>query len=215
MPSAPTAGYAASLLLTSQPSVAIASPVVLTDAGDHINYQMPYAAIQRFLDPNVAVVVQISTDGGVTWSAAPSYTLTYVGAHVTFAVANGASTQVRVQTGNYFPYATLSQATDYTVNSQRPMQDVTAFTGNTAVRSKTYLPVGQFDSNFTFKQWHADNSIMALIQVGSFVGVSCVLPNSKRYEGYGYMKGDSVKNILAASNEEDVSFTVSGQFAYN
>lgn len=97
-----------------------------TDAGDHKSYQITATAKQVW-DPQAAITVQRSTDGGATWGAAVgAYTLNRLKGTITFTSANGAADKIRVS-GSYLPLTTAAAAKQFSYSAKAATVEATAF----------------------------------------------------------------------------------------
>src|SRR6266568_3945713 len=147
------AGVQGDILATSPPSVTLAD-VSYTDSGDHQHYTISDAA-KRYLDPLTAVSVQISTNGGSSWSAAPAYSIVSVGGAITFTSANASGTLVRLHSGKYFPYASIGNTTDWQFTGTNTFADSTSHQGPGGSTWSTFLPL-LTTGKITCKKWWVD-----------------------------------------------------------
>ena len=200
------AAYNSQILVTSQPSVSFTNES-MTDAGDHINYTLTNAA-KRYLDKSVPVVVQTSPDGTTWTTITTGFTLIYAGAKVIFTSAQPASTQVRLQSGKYFAYATLATAKSCEFSAKIDMNDTTSF--NTS-GTYAYTP-GLLNGTLKLSSWWANITRLQSAINRDLLVVSFVTPTNNRYEGYCYAQDCSLKADVKTAIPEDITFQLTDQF---
>lgn len=208
------AGHAGSIFIMNNAASIALSNELLTDSGDHLTY-VDSTLAHVFWDDSVPPVVQtdIVGDGShYTTVSASTYTVGYVGGHITFNVAQTAITLVRVSSGGkYFAYSTLALGKDWEFTGTREYADSTVFSPS---RAKTFVPT-LVTGTFVIKLFWIDQTFLTFITTGARIAFSGVTPNGKRYEAYSYIKDDKVHDALTGLIEEDVSFQVTGNWAYN
>lgn len=203
------AGFQSSFLVTSQPGVAFTDEAT-TDSGAHITYTITNA-VKRYLDKTVTPVVQTSTDSGVTWGAAPAYTLFRCNARVVFAVANAAGTLVRFHSGQYLPYTTLGEAASCEFAGKMEMLPADTFQGSGGTGSKIFVPgtlTGQMKTNTWWLNQTRVNSVLAR----DLLVVSFVTATNNRYEGYCYASDCNIKTDPKSLVGQDLTFQLTDEF---
>lgn len=206
------AGYKGQIIITSSPSV-VANNISLTDAGDHKTYNISTSATQKYWDQTQtsSFVVQISTDGGSTWGAAPAYTITkYVNGQITFTVAQSVGTLARMQTVYYFAYSALGDCKEWQLSLDKTITDVTTFS-TTGWKSELATLTG---ASVKISKFWVDDTFF--LDLGNLMVLSLYTDQTtlNRYEGYAYLKQDSIKDAVNSVIEEDISFEVTGQMYF-
>ena len=119
-----TAGYNSQVLIASLPSVAFTNEATTTS--DRTTYTISNAA-HRYFDKSVPVVTQTSPDGTTWTTVTVGFQLFRANARVVFTSQQPVGTQVRFQSGNYFPYAQLAEAAMCDVAFKLNAEDTTTF----------------------------------------------------------------------------------------
>ena len=192
---------------------------VLTDSGDHTTFNISSAsyATKRYWDKLTAFVVQTSTDGGSTWSAAGAgYTIRYLTGQVTLASALTGTPGCRIHAGAYLPINTASNANMWEIAGTAGKLESTVFGGTTPVW-KTYLP-GLLEATIKIGQFWADGTwITILTQAGGSLVVLALYTGRstyERYEVFARVAQDDIKTPVSALITEPVDFISDGHFYY-
>src|SRR5258708_37235189 len=119
-----TAGYNSAALTHSLPSVALSNEATTTS--DRTTYTISNAA-HRYFDKSVPVFTQTSPDGTTWTTVTVGFQLFRANARVVFTSQQPVGTQVRFQSGNYFPYAQLAEAAMWNVAFKLNTEDTTTF----------------------------------------------------------------------------------------
>jgi hypothetical protein len=201
------AGVQGDILVTSPPSVALGGPVAYTDSGDHTNYTINDAT-KRYLDPNVAVTVQTSPDG-VTWSTVTNYTIQYVGGKIIFNTANASGTQVRLNAGNYYPYASVGNTTDWLWQGTKNMADATTHKGVGGSTWQDFQPL-LTTGKVTLKKWWFNQTMVNHLVAGDLLVISCVAPSGNRYEAFAYVSQSQLDIAVSKLVEDNLTFQLTG-----
>lgn len=110
----------ASTAFTAEPTTTVTANTV---------YQITNTA-RRILDPDVAITVEVDADGAgagaYATAAASSYTVDYLFGTITFTADQGASALVRVS-GAYLTLTDVAEATEFSLNLSRTVQDASYF----------------------------------------------------------------------------------------
>ncbi len=213
------AGFAAAVLITSQPSIALAANFALVDSGDHTTFAVSTGnAAYRYWDKATAMTFQTSPDGS-TWTTVAPASIQYVGGKVTFGSAvSGGTPSARVTAGNYYPWAVLANVTDWSFDGERTFADSTTLSGDGAGGAgspfKVFTPLlltGTFTLN---KFWVPESSIgfVADMTAATPLIISGYEQTGNRYEGYCFDKKLSLKTSVDKLVEESVEFQLSGSF---
>lgn len=212
------AGYNGAILLTSTPSVALASNFALQDSGDHTTFVVSTAnTAYRYWDRSSSFTFQTSGDGSTGWTTVTPASVRYVNGQVTFASAvSGASPSARITAGNYFPYAVLAQVSEWNFDGEWNMEDVTVLSGGASggggSRATLFLPT-MFKGTFKIKKFWVDESALSVvtyITAGTPLILSCVTPDGHRYEAYVYDAKGSIANSVSKAVSEDLEFQIDG-----
>jgi len=201
-------GIGAAIYVASLPSVAFTDVAANPDA-DYKIYTISDAA-KRYWDKAVAVVVERSTDSGVTWTTVPAseYTVQHVGGKIIFAVAQAVGTLIRVD-GAYLPISQLGEAKEWTLDADAKIIDATKFGDTWEVKV-----VGQRSATVKLGRWWMDGFFLSQITNPLVVVLYIDATAGTRYEGYARLKADSVKTAANALVEEDLNLEVDGELIY-
>jgi len=199
------AGNAGSVLITSGANITFTSEA-MTDAGDHINYQITNL-VKQYWDDSVAPTIEASTDSGSTWHAAPANTVQYVNGRVKFASANGSGDLIRAS-GKYFATATLATANEWDLSLDVNMVDTTVFSDS----FKEQVPI-MISATAKVSQFYVDNTFIALM--ASRMILVLYVNATHHYDAYAYLKADSIKDAAAGVITEDLEFDIAGVLYYN
>lgn len=200
-----TAGYNSQVLLASLPSVAFTNEATTTS--DLTTYTITNAA-HRYFDKSVAVVTQTSPDGTTWTTVTTGFTLFRANARVVFGTAQAAGTQVRFQSGNYFPYAAIAEAASCEFTAKMGMEDVTTF--NTT-GTKTFVPT-TITGDLKYNSWWQNNTRVASLTTRDFLIVSFVTATSNRYEGFCYASDCNIKTDVNKVVTQDLVFQLTDEF---
>lgn len=208
-----TPGYAASIQITSTPSVSMTNEA-MTDSGDHKTFNVTNAAHQCW-DKTQAFTVQTAPDG-VTWTTVTTgFTINYPIGQVVFAVAvSGATPSCRISAGFYFPFAFLGFSKNFEIVVNNTNLDVTAFT-SPATQWKTYIP-GVNDTTVKLNNWWIDNTFLSHLNNADLL-VLQLKPGqnaNQRLQGFAKTKTSALKAAVAAAVTEDLDFVIDGQLFY-
>lgn len=174
-----------------------------TDAGDHKSYQITNPA-KRVFDPAIAVVVQRSTDGGVSWGAAVgAYTLNRLSGTVTFASANGVSDQIRFASGSYLPMTTIAEGKSFSFSAKANYADDTAFGDTEIVRVQT-----QRMASGAIGMWWLDSSFLTLFLAGAQLVAEVAMASGSTpiVRAWALLTERSHDVAIAGLQEEPLSF---------
>lgn len=212
-------GYNAALLMSSPPSVALASNFALQDSGDHTTFLVSAAnSAYRYWDTSSVFTFQTAPDGS-TWSNTTPKVVQYLGGKVTFASAvSGATPSARVTAGNYFPYGLLAQITAWSFDGQMSFADNTVMTGQIGGGGgspfKTFQPM-QLEGAFSVtKFWVPESSVpfAQYLTSATPLVLSGVEATGNRYEGMCFLKKGSIKTDVTKLVDEALDLQLSGQF---
>ncbi|WP_018130715.1 hypothetical protein [Effusibacillus pohliae] len=109
----------------------------------------------RILDPQAAIQVERSTDGGANWTVVPvaEYKLNRLTGTVEFAAAQTGA-QVRVS-GSYLPLTTAGEAYEFKYTMEADNQDATTFQSDYVKRTQ-----GLKDVSASLSQWYVDRTFV-------------------------------------------------------
>jgi hypothetical protein len=163
--------------------------------------------------PGVAVA-SVQAGQGYTTLASTAYTIRAATAQVVLPTAKlGANINVRLSVFSYLPYVSIAQATDITFASSVAMLDVTTLQGAAGTGWMTYIP-GLGGGDFTCKTWQLNTG--ATLYLTHITGkdlliVSFVAPDGSHVlEGSGYLSDCNLQAAVAAVNQEDLTFKLTG-----
>src|SRR6266516_1475613 len=146
---------------------------------------------------------------GATWAAiSAGFTLFRANARVVFAVAQVAGTQVRFASGNYFPYATVANASNCEFTPKMDMADVTVFN---SAGNKSYIPT-TISGQLKYSEFWANNARVTSLQARDFLIVSFQTSTNNRYEGFCYASDLSVKADPKNAVIQDLTFQLTDEF---
>lgn len=213
------AGYNASLLISSPPSVALAANFALQDSGDHTTFVVSAVnSAYRYWDRNTAMTFQTSPDG-TTWTTVTPANIQHVGGKVTFASAvTGATPSARVTAGNYFPYGLLANITQWAFDGEMSFADATYMTGTINGGGgnpfKVYQPMQLMGSFSVTKFWIPESSLpmVQYLTAGTPLILSGVEATGNRYEGYCFDKKLQIKSDVSKLVDQTLDFQLSGSF---
>jgi hypothetical protein len=202
-------GYNADIYIAAPASVAFAATEATTTS-DRITYTIT-ATAKRYWDRSVAVTVQTSPDG-VTWGTVTvGFTIQYVGGKVIFTVQQAVGTQVRLTTGSYLPVSQLGQGREWTLDASAAMLDTSIF--GSAWKTRIAGPI---EAHAKLTRWWLDgyfataNNLTNLVVIVLYVDQ----PTGSRYEGFAYLKRDSIKAAVAGVVDEPLEFDFTGNVYY-
>lgn len=200
-------GFKASLYATTTPSVAFTNEA-MTDGGAHTVYTITNA-VKRYWDVSQALTVQTSPDGSTGWTTVTTgFTVNYCGGIITFAVAlTGSTPSVRVS-GSYLPYSQVASASSVEVQVAVDVIDVSTLGGG-GWKQKL---AGIADSTYKLSKYWVDNFyVNALTNRTRLVLAIYTGANAnQRFEGFGYLKTDSIKFDVKSAIEESIDVEVDG-----
>jgi len=208
-------GYRGNVYITATPSVSFTN-MAMTDSGDHQHYTTPSGTYtQRYWDNTQPLTVQTSATGSGGWATVTNYTAQYVGGALVFSVPN-TNTFVRVS-GNYFTYSALGDGHSWDLSMDSDIYDASTFTN----AWKIQIP-GQLKASGSFAKFYNDGSFLSLMSAGALMvfilftdALSGPAPqNGPRYEAYGYIKQDQLKQAVNATVDESLSFEITSQLYY-
>jgi hypothetical protein len=197
------AGYLGAVYLASAPSIAFTNEA-MTDSGDHLTYTITVSS-KRYWDNTKTFTVESSVDGASDWTVVSSdaYKLQYIGGVIIFTSAQ--TSFIRVS-GYYFPYTQIGDGHEWEVQLDLAVVDVSVF----GSPWRTQLSTIKSASGKFSKYWN-DASFMGYLSSPMIFVLYVSTVTGTRYEGYGYIKQDSLKNDETSVMMEDVSFEISGQ----
>jgi hypothetical protein len=200
------AGYKAQIYVTSGDSIAFTHEAC-TDSGDHKKFSITNT-IKRYIDPDVALLVETTTDG-TTWTATTAYSVQFCGGIVTLNAALTGTPGLRVS-GSYMPYSFLGNATSIDVTPSVAILDNTAFQ-NPPNPWKTKQS-GLADGTYKLTKWWIDNFFINLLITRQRVVVAAYsgANTNQRLEGYARIKQDSIKIATNSLISEDIEFESDG-----
>lgn len=198
------AGWKADLYMASGAGVAMTNEV-MTDSGDHQTYNAGTSA-HRYWDDTSALTVQVSTDGGVTWSSptAGTFSVRYCGGIVTFVSANAARS-VRV-TGKYLPISQVGQAFEWEASPAVNIMDTTIFGDDW--KDKT---AGLHDASAKASRYFLDGTFFGLLGSRFVVILYSNFAGGTRFEAFAWLKSDPTKVAVDATVDEELNFDLDGQ----
>jgi hypothetical protein len=209
-----TSGYQCQILITSSPSVS-ASNVNLVDSGDHQTWNISTSSTQRYWDPSQLAnfVVQTSTNGGSSWTTltAAQYTINKFVSGQVFLTAGPLSgtPAVRMATVYYFPYSVYGVGKEWSLSTDAAMVDVSTF----GSPWKGQIATQRFWSCKITGFWQ-DNTFLALQGNLMVVVLYTNSANLNRYEAFGWVKSDAVKDAVAGVVDEDLTIEGTGTMYY-
>lgn len=159
--------------------------------------------------PTVNIAV---TQNGQAWNPPPmSFTTQYVGGIIILSSALlGSNVGVRAHSGNYYPYASIGNTTDWQWAGTKTMQDATTHKGVGGSMWADYLPV-LTTGKITLKKWWVDQTFINHLVNGDVLIVSCVTPSGNRYEGFCNVSDSNLLTAVKSLTENDITFQMSGQ----
>lgn len=180
-----------------------------TDSGDHKRYRITNAA-KRYWDPNTAVVVEKSTNGGSSYSTVSSgYTLELLGGYINFDAANGGTDLIRVS-GKYFTLAECGGLINWKFDGSADMQDVTTFQPTNGF--KTFL-AGLKEGSGSAEGFWQDGTWNSQVGVATPYILLLYLDyttSKARVECFAYFKGDTLDVPAGEVIKESIDFQTSG-----
>ncbi len=214
------AGFLGDVLITQTPAVSITNQN-LTDSGDHTTFNVSVSdAAKRYWDDTATFVFQTSPDG-TTWTTVAPASIQYVGGKVTFPSAvTGATPSARISSGAYLPYSRLLEVTQWNFSGSRDMKDVTSLKGPSSTdRSKVFLPLQLSGTMSLNKWWLAESAeasnLFTLLTTGAKCVVSLITAANNRYEGFVYVKDQSLADAVNDVVSRAISFQITSNFYGN
>lgn len=199
------AGYNSKFYVTTYPSVGFTN-ITLTDTGDHKTYTISDQT-KRYLDKDVPVVIQKSTDGGTTWPVLSSgFTLSRVNARIIFSTTQTAL--FRIASANYLPVSQFGDAAQVEYAGKIDTEDVTRFNTTGA---KSFIPTLAMGMLKCMSYWTNTARVQALLD-RSLLVVSFQLVSGNYYEGYCYTTDSTLKAGVKGAVDEDLTFQLTDSF---
>jgi hypothetical protein len=158
----------------------------------------------KIWDSTDAVLVENSTDSGVTWNTvnASLYTIDYLQGTVIFGSANLSSVEVRA-TGYYVPISLVANAYEWDLSIDANLISTTLL-GATWKSQVSGLKSG----TVKFSQYWQDNFYFTNLGTRYLIVMLVDNANYKGYIAYGWQKNDSVNVVNDDVIKEDVNFDV-------
>jgi hypothetical protein len=163
--------------------------------------------------PN-AVPASVQIGQGYTTMAATLYSIRAATAQVVLVTPLlGANINCRLSVFNYSTYVAIAQATDITLAASVAMLDATTLQGASGTGWTTFIP-GLGGGDFTCKTWQLNTG--ATIYLAHITGkdlliVSFVAPDGSHVmEGACYVSDSNIQASVAAVNQEDLTFKMTG-----
>lgn len=203
------AGYSSQVLIASLPSVAFTNEATTTS--DRITYTISNAA-HRYFDKSVPVVTQTSPDGSVWTTVTVGFQLFRANARVVFTSQQAVGTQVRFQSGNYFPYAQIAEAASCEFSGKMNTEDTTTFASATASNgAKSFTPT-LLEGTLKYGSFWINNARVASLVARDFLIVSFQTPPGNRYEGFCYASDCNIKDDVGKVVTQDLVFQLTDEF---
>jgi hypothetical protein len=161
--------------------------------------------------PSVSIT---RAQAGITWTtqAASTYTIRYVTGQVLFTNAFlGSSVGCRVSSGAYLPFSTFANMKQWEATPALDLYDSTTF----GSPWKTYTP-GLLGADVKLTQFYSDLTFVNQITANTAFIVSCLTGRNatERFEGFGRLKSDDIKVMVNGLEEENLNYTIDGQWYY-
>jgi hypothetical protein len=156
--------------------------------------------------PGVAIARLQGGAGFATIST--GFTLYYANAHLTFTVAQYATTVVRLASGKYFPLVAIAQAHTSDFVGKMDMIDTSYFNPN---GTYSYTP-GLLNGTLKCDSWWLNTGMVAHLQNRDLLIGSFVLPSGNRYEGYMYVSDSDIKESIKSAVDEALTFQLTDSF---
>ncbi|GCE49200.1 hypothetical protein EI42_05997 [Thermosporothrix hazakensis] len=200
------AAYNSQFLVASKPSVPFVNEM-LTDVGDHKTYVIANST-KRYLDRDVPVIVETSSDG-TTWTpVSTGFTLYRVAARVVFDSPQDPTLQVRLASGAFYPFSQIGNAKSVEFTSKTNLEDSTTFNPTGA---KFYTPT-LLEGELKVDRFWLNHDRVKNLQERDLLIVSYVSPTGRRYEGYAYVSECNIKTEVSALIEEGLTFQLTDEF---
>ncbi len=204
-----TAGYNSQVLIASLPSVAFTNEATTTS--DRITYTIT-SAVHRYFDKSVPVVTQTSPDGTSWTTVTVGFQLFRANARVVFASQQPVGTQVRFQSGNYFPYAQLAEAATCDVAFKLNTEDTTTFQSAAASNGAHAFTPTTFEGTLKYGSFWLNIARAQSLVARDYLIVSFQLPTGNRYEGFCYAMDCDIKDDVNKVVTQDVTFQLTDEF---
>jgi hypothetical protein len=154
------------------------------------------------------------TLAGQSWQvlAASNYTLFRANARVVFASAQIGATQVRFQSGNYFPYAQIAEAASCDFQGKMGTEDSTTFASAQANNGAHSFTPTTLTGTLKYGSFWLNIARAQSLQARDLLIVSFQLPTGNRYEGYCYAQNCDIKSDVNKVVTQDVTFQLTDEF---
>ncbi len=151
--------------------------------------------------------------GGAAWATITSgFTLFRANARVVFAVAQYAGTQVRLASGNYFPYAQIAEASSCEFSGKMETEDTTTFASATASSgAKSFTPT-LLTGTLKYGSFWINIARAQSLVARDFLIVSFQTPTNNRYEGFCYASDCNIKDDGGKVVTQDLTFQLTDEF---
>ncbi len=151
--------------------------------------------------------------GGAAWATITTgFTLFRANARVVFAVAQYAGTQVRLASGNYFPYAQIAEASSCEFSGKMETEDTTTFASATASSgAKSFTPT-LLTGTLKYGSFWINTARAASLVARDFLIVSFQTPTTNRYEGFCYAGDCNIKDDVGKVVTQDLTFQLTDEF---
>lgn len=200
------------------------SPISVEWLGTLADANQPAMTFTNSLTGGAAPTPVITTlqQGQTLTTITTGFAVRYVGGYIIFTtplLGTASNMQVKVTT-YYFPWATIANMTQWSFDGQMNFQDITSCLGDgqggllAGAGWKMFQPL-LVEGTFTATQFWVPESQYGFwgdISARTQFILSGVAMTGNRYEGYAYLKKDSIKDDVAKLAESSLDFQVNGQF---
>jgi hypothetical protein len=202
------AGTSADLYIASGAGVTFTTEAV-ADTGDHQNYRQTGTPAHRYWDDTSSLTVEISTNGGGSWSTPSSstYTVQYCGGLITFTTIDATRT-VRA-TGKYLAISKVGLAHSWEASPSADIIDVSVF-GDTWHEKIVTLK----DASAKASRYYVDGAFLSLLGARFVLVLYINFSVGSRLEGFAILKTPAAKVAVDGVVEEELEFEIAGQLFY-
>jgi hypothetical protein len=202
------AGTSADLYIASGAGVTFTTEAV-ADTGDHQNYRQTGTPAHRYWDDTSALTVEISTNGGGSWSTAKptTYTVQYCGGLITFTTID--ATRTARATGKYLTISKVGLAHQWEANPSAAIVDVTVF-GDAWHEKLVTLK----DASAKASHYYVDAAFLNLLGARFVLVLYINFSVGSRMEGFAILKTPAAKVSVDGVVEEELEFEIAGQLFY-
>jgi|SRR6266567_1092151 len=203
------AGYNSQVLVASLPSVAFTNEA--TTSPDRTTYTISNAA-HRYFDKSVPVVTQTSPDGTTWTTVTVGFTLFRANARVVFASQQAVGTQVRFQSGNYFPYSQIAEAASCEFSGKMGTEDTTTFQSAAASNGAHSFTPTLLTGTLKYGSFWINIARAQSLVARDYLIVSFQTPPGNRYEGFCYAGDCNIKDDVNKVVTQDLQFQLTDEF---